>query len=85
MNIVKLLLKSKRDSEKKRELDSRHLIQTLDSLATHFIRMTGRQVVEALWRLVVSSSLTKKRLKPIKNYKTMELIALEITTGARNI
>ena len=30
----------------------------------------------------VSSSLTKKRLKPTKNYKTLELIALEIKTDA---
>ena len=34
---------------------------------------------------LVPSSRTKKSLKPIKNYKTLELMALEITTDARNM
>ena len=34
---------------------------------------------------LVSSSLTKKRLKPIKHYKTLELIALEVKTDAGNM
>ena len=34
---------------------------------------------------LVSSSLFKKRLQPTKNYKTLELIALEIKTDANNM
>ena len=34
---------------------------------------------------LVSSSLTKKRLQPTNNYKTLELIALEIKTDANNM
>lgn len=34
---------------------------------------------------LVSSSLIKKRLKPIKNYKPLELIALKITTDTNNM
>ena len=34
---------------------------------------------------LVSSSLTKKRLKPNKHYKTLELIALQVKTNAGNM
>lgn len=34
---------------------------------------------------LVSSSLTKKRLKPGKHYKTLEFLALEVKTDAGNI
>ena len=44
-------------------------------------RKKGRGGIMAL----VSSSLTKKRLKPSKHYKTLELIALEVKTDAGNM